>query len=240
MDEKEKSINLNKEKIAITIAVLSVFVGLFLISRNYLLSKKEIAYENVAFEIYDNETLNNLDSIEKEEEEKEPGGENTPSGDSNENIESDNVQNPQPEEDKKQDKEESLKNKYIGTIEISKIKLKKGFVDPSSKYNNINYNVTIIKGFDYPDVKNGNFILAAHSGTGSLAYFKNLYKLAVGDKATITYKGKKYNYKIVKIYTQKKQGYLTIYRNVNKTTLTLITCTKDNKKLQTVYIAELI
>ena len=97
-----------------------------------------------------------------------------------------------------------------------------------------------MKGFDYPDVKNGNFILVSHSGTGPQSYFKNLYKLGIGDKAVITYKGKKYEYKIVKIYTQKKQGYVTIYRDVNKTTLTLITCTKNNKTLQTIYIAELV
>ena len=56
----------------------------------------------------------------------------------------------------------------------------------------------------------------------------------------ITYNKKEYIYKITKIYTQKKQGYLTIYRNPNKTTLSLITCTKDSKTLQTVYIAELV
>ena len=61
-----------------------------------------------------------------------------------------------------------------------------------------------------------------------------------GDKATVTYKSKKYTYKIVKIYTQKKQGYVTIYRDVNKTTLTLITCTKNDNAKQTVYILERI
>ena len=125
-------------------------------------------------------------------------------------------------------------------IEIPKINLKKGFVSPKSKYNNIKYNVTIIDGFDYPDVHNGNFILAAHSGTARISFFKDLYKLQLGDKASITYKNKKYTYKITNIYTQKKQGYLTIYRNPNKTTLSLITCTKDSDTLQTVYIAELI
>ena len=71
-------------------------------------------------------------------------------------------------------------------------------------------------------------------------YFKDLYKLDVGDKAYVSYKGVKYTYKIVKIYKQKKQGYVTIYRDPDKTTLALITCTKGDKKSQTVYIAERI
>ena len=52
--------------------------------------------------------------------------------------------------------------------------------------------------------------------------------------------GVKYTYKIVKIYKQKKQGYVTIYRDPDKTTLALITCTKGDKKSQPVYIAERI
>lgn len=224
----EEKRNLNKKKLIITIGVLSIVIGIYLISRTYLLSKKEIAYENVALEIYDENVLNKLDSLDD-------GGENnTPPDSPNE------PQKPEQSEEKQDSPTSDPKTNYIGTLELSKINLKKGFVDPSSKYNDIQYNVTILKGFDYPDVKNGNFILAAHSGTGPIAYFKDLYKLGIGDTAVITYKGNKYTYKITKIYTQKKQGYLTIFRNVNKTTLTLITCTKDNKKLQTVYIAELL
>ena len=226
MVEEKRSIN--KKKIPITIAVLTITVGLFLISRTYLISKMEVAYENVALQIYDENVLNKLDSIEDGGVDDTPPNSN-PEDSTEEENNGDTVVKPT-----------DPKNNYIGTIEISKINLKKGFVDPSSKYNDIGYNVTILKGFDYPDVTNGNFILASHSGTGPQSYFKNLYKLGIGDKATVTYKGKKYVYKITKIYTQKKQGYLTIYRDVNKTILTLITCTKNNNTLQTVYIAELI
>ena len=196
-------------------------------SRPYLLSKKDLAYDNMGFDIYDTKVLTNLEALEETKEpdilEKE------------EDVSSD-------EKEKEEDKTPSVKpeNDYIGTIEIKKINLKKGFVSPKSKYNNIKYNVTIIDGFDYPDVNNGNFILAAHSGTSRISFFKDLYKLQLGDQVNITYKNKKYAYKITNIYTQKKQGYLTIYRNPNKTTLSLITCTKDSNTLQTVYIAELI
>lgn len=222
--DKEKEC-LNSNKIIITIAVLTVLLGLFIIFRPYLQEKKDLAYDSLVSEVYDQEILASLDNVEDDSsssteipEEKEEEEEEIPE---------------KPEQVKPQ-------NDYIGMLEISKINLNRGFVNPSSKYNDIKYNVTIINGSTFPDVDKGNFILAAHSGSGPLAIFKNLYKLKVGDKAVVTYNNKKYTYKIVKIYYQKKQGYITIYRDVNKTTLTLVTCTKNNSKSQTVYIAELI
>lgn len=223
MDKEKECINSNK--IIITIAVLTVLLGLFIIFRPYLQEKKDLAYDSLVSEVYDQEILASLDNVEDDSsssteipEEKEEEEEEIPE---------------KPEQVKPQ-------NDYIGMLEISKINLNRGFVNPSSKYNDIKYNVTIINGSTFPDVDKGNFILAAHSGSGPLAIFKNLYKLKVGDKAVVTYNNKKYTYKIVKIYYQKKQGYITIYRDVNKTTLTLVTCTKNNSKSQTVYIAELI
>lgn len=129
---------------------------------------------------------------------------------------------------------------YVGTLEIPKINLKKGFLDIDSPYNHVNKNVTVIQSSSYPDVDKGNFILAAHSGTGSASFFAKLYYLQVNDLAYIHYKQKKYTYKIVNIYTQPKVGYVSIYRDTNKTTLTLITCTKNVKTTQTIYILELI
>ena len=92
---------------------------------------------------------------------------------------------------------------------------------------------------DYPDKNLGNVILAGHSGTGYLAFFKNLYKLSNGDEAKITYKGYVYTYKIVNIYNVPKNGKVKVVRDVHKTCLTLITCTHNSKKEQTVYILEL-
>ena len=200
---------------------------MFLISSSYLASKKDKAYDSIAFEIYDRNTLNKLDIVTEEDDSP------SSSDDNKENNNSSDSKN-------SSSNTSSGKNSYIGTLEIPKIKVKKGFVDPSSKYNDINYNVTIIETSVFPDVEKGAFILAAHSGSGPLAYFKDLYKLGVGDKAYVSYKGVKYTYKIVKIYKQKKQGYVTIYRDPDKTTLALITCTKGDKKSQTVYIAERI
>ncbi len=142
----------------------------------------------------------------------------------------------------KEEKEENLgeiTNNYIGYLTISKINLKKGFLDIRSELNNIEQNVTVIKGSSYPDTEKGNLILAAHSGSGWKAFFNDLYKLSAGDTAEISYKGKKYTYEIVNIYKQEKTGKIAIYRNYNKTTLTLVTCTNFDKATQTIYIAEL-
>ena len=129
---------------------------------------------------------------------------------------------------------------YIGQLSIPKIRFKRGFVKKESKYNNIEYNVTIAKEADYPDVKNGNFILMAHSGDAYISYFAYLYKLNVGDQAFVTYGGNTYKYQIVNIYNVPKTGAVTIHRNLDRTTLTLITCTKNSDTEQTVYIAEMI
>lgn len=128
---------------------------------------------------------------------------------------------------------------YIGTLEIPKINLNKGFTAIDSPYNTVNKNIEVVKNSNYPDVSKGNFILAAHSGNSYLAYFKNLYQLTLGDKAYINYKNHRYTYKIVNIYQQEKTGKIAIYRDLNKNTLTLITCTKDSKTKQTIYILEL-
>lgn len=129
---------------------------------------------------------------------------------------------------------------FIGYLEIPKINLKNGFVDKKSKDNTVEKNITILSTAAYPDQAGGNFILAAHSGNGGIAYFNNLYKLSKGDTAIVTYKNKRYTYQFVDIYTQAKTGTAAIYRNMNKTVLTLITCTNNDNRKQTIYIAELI
>ena len=131
-------------------------------------------------------------------------------------------------------------SKYLGVLEIPRISLKRGFYNTDSKYNNIKYNVTMVRGSTLPDVDKGNLILMAHSGTAYYSYFAFLYRLEVGDLAYVTYGGQKYTYQIVDIYEVEKNGVVTIHRNSEKTTLTMITCTKDNDFSQTVYIAELV
>lgn len=132
-----------------------------------------------------------------------------------------------------------LENGYIGILNIEKINLSQGFYDKNNPENNVDLNLTFLDPTNYPNEKNGNVILVAHSGSSSIAYFKHLYQLEVGDIATINYNSKTYTYKIEDIYTEIKDGNVTIYRDTNRSTLTMITCTKDDDTRQTIYVAYL-
>lgn len=128
---------------------------------------------------------------------------------------------------------------YIALIKIPKINLKKGLCNINSKCNNVNQNIQILKDSDYPNVDGGNFILAGHSGTRNISYFKNLDKLVVGDGISIFFNGYEYRYEVKKIYDIEKTGTADIVRNQDKTTLTLITCSHNTNK-QIIIICELI
>ena len=131
-------------------------------------------------------------------------------------------------------------SKYFGVLEIPKIWLKRGFYNVGSKYNNIQYNVTMVNGSTMPGSGPGNLMLMAHSGDSYISYFAYLYRLDVGDDCYITYNGISYHYQIVRIYEVEKLGMMVLSYDPNKMTLALVTCTKDNDSLQTVYIAEYV
>lgn len=128
---------------------------------------------------------------------------------------------------------------YVAVLEIPSINLKRGLVSITSKYNNVNYNIQIIDSSTMPDVENGNLILAGHNGSSYISFFKNLYKLNINDKVYVYYNGVKYEYLISKYYDTDKDGNVEIYRDQNKTTITLITCKKNTKDKQIVYIGYL-
>ena len=143
--------------------------------------------------------------------------------------------------DKKKDKEEVIDySVYLGVLEIPRIGLKRGFYPVDHKLNSIEHNVTLVAGSDLPDVSNGNIILIAHSGDSYISYFAYLYMLEIGDDCYILYNHQAYHYRIVNIYEVEKNGIANIDRNYDKSTLTMITCTKNNDSLQTVYIAEFV
>ena len=143
--------------------------------------------------------------------------------------------------EKVQEKEEiEYTPNYIGFLEIDKISLKQGFLPKNNYYNHVDYHIQVLDPADFPDVINGNFILAGHSGNSKVSFFRNLYKLELGDIAKVYYQSKTYKYQVVNIYKEDKDGSIAIYRDTNKTTLTLITCSKDDKLHQTIYILELI
>lgn len=153
------------------------------------------------------------------------------------NIEEDIIEDTTIEPQKVEEVKEQIN--YIAVLKIPKIGLERGLVDPNSYLNNVNYNLEFIKGSSMPDQENGNVIIAGHSGSARISYFRKLDQLVIGDKASLNYKGKVYNYKIVDIYDIDKTGTAEIIREKNISTLTLITC-RHNTKKQIVVIAELI
>ena len=181
-------------------SLILFIVGLFLISYNYLVAKKDKIYSSMNLLLYEDETPKNI-------EEK---------NDSSNGVVPDRLANIG-----KEDK--SITYNYIGTLEIPKISLKRGFLNLESPYNNVNRNVTLIENSTMPDVNNGNIILAAHSGNCWVCYFDKLYKLSIGDKASINYSGNKYNYELKNIYNVAKTGTVEVKRDPTKTVLTLIT-----------------
>lgn len=143
------------------------------------------------------------------------------------------------QEQPKQEEKKALNYNYIGVLEIPKINIKRGFLNINDKGNNVNKNLQVIKGSDMPDVKNGNLIIAAHSGNSYISYFKNLYKLSNDDIAYVYFNNIKYTYKVAGKYDVEKTGKVVIHRDNKKNTLTLITCSQTDKTKQIVYILEL-
>ncbi len=208
---------MNRKKrnaVIIIVCFIALVIGIFIISYNYLVAKKNLAFETVDLQL--NNNASPAEIINEQEVEIE-----------NDTVVADVKKN-------------VAKEDYIGFLEIPKINLVKGFVSKDSKRNNVNFNLQIIKPSDYPDVDKGNFIIAAHSGNSQISYFKNLYKLEINDVINVYYKEKKYIYKVINIYTQPKTGEIAIYRDNRVTTITLVTCTKNDDTTQTIYIGELI
>ena len=210
--------------------VIFIMLGIFVLLHDWIVEKREQVFSAM-----------NLELTELLEEEKLAQG-NTEDNSSSEGTEpvtdaTDSVENTEVSE--QQSETSSDYETYAGILEISKIGLQKGFYQKESSLNNVKFNIKILDSSSYPDEEQGNVIIIGHSGNYSNSYFGNLYQLVIGDTASISYQGKKYTYKIVNIYTDTKDGTVTIYRDETKSCLTLITCTKDDETTQTIYILEL-
>lgn len=229
--EKRKTHNL----ISVLVSIVSSFLillGAFFLSYNYVQTKKLVAYEYMDTLIYKQEK-------KKEQEDKKEIKEEVVAS-----VDEVAQEEPKIDNDVNDTINRSINTnenyQYIGYLEIPKINFRMGIVDKDSKDNNVNKNLFIASNSTYPDVDKGNLIIAGHSGTGYKAFFKNLYKITNGDIAKVEYNGRTYTYQVTKSYEQLKTGRIAIYRDYNKTTLTLITCTKDSDDKQTVYILELM
>lgn len=216
----------NNYKDTIVLGVILITFGITLLSNNYIKTKREETFNDMNLILLDSHLVE-----EKNEEDL-----------ANEITESNPIENSTQEETNTTNNNETKVDyePYMGVLKIPKINLERGFYDKNSSLNNVDYNILFHSKSDYPDKEKGNVILASHSGTSSISYFKNLYLLEKNDIAHLSYNGKTYTYKIVNIYYEVKDGDIAIYRNNNKSTLTLITCTKNDNSKQTIYILELV
>ena len=208
-------------KYQIAAGVTLLLVGTFLLFSNYIKDKRDVVFSEMNLVLSSMDIGLVEDPIDIEEEtpiEEEPVV----------------VEEPVVEENNDYTYEE-----YLGVIDIPKINLYKGFYNKTSNLNNVKFNLYVLPVSAYPDMERGNLIIAGHSGNYNNSYFRNLYLLEVGDDITIHYNNKKYIYEISKIYLEDKDGNVRIIRDNSKTTLTLITCTKDDNSHQTVYISYL-
>jgi LPXTG-site transpeptidase (sortase) family protein len=125
------------------------------------------------------------------------------------------------------------KENSIGTLTISKINLKQKLYEINSEENTIEKNVTILKESIYPEENNSIMILAAHSGTGKIAYFEKLNELEVNDEIILNFKKKTYTYIVKNIWEEKKTGYIN-FNKEEKKQLILTTCSPQKSNYQLV------
>lgn len=191
------------------IGTIIIIIGGFFLSYNYIMNKKVMVYEYMNNVFYSKSETN-----KKIEEDVNIGDEGIP----------ENQMDP---------------HQYLGYLKIPKLGFSKGFYPKNSELNDVDKNLLLVKESNYPNVTKGNLIIAGHSGNAWNSFFNDLYKLSIGDETIIIYNNKTYKYKITNIYKAAKIGQIAVYRNKNKTTLTLVTCTNNDNKTQTIYISEL-
>ncbi len=119
-------------------------------------------------------------------------------------------------------------------LDIPKINLKK--IIYLNKYNSVDYGIELVNGSDMPDIDNGNFIVASHSGNSVISYFNKLDLLSLDDIVKVYYNNKWYKYKIINIYEIESNGFMNVKYN-NFSSIYLITCSKKNDN-QVIYLGK--
>ncbi|MBQ8131751.1 MAG: sortase [Bacilli bacterium] len=125
------------------------------------------------------------------------------------------------------------KEKSIGYLDIPSISLKEKLYSIDSIENNVDKNITILEGSISPSEDNSIFFLAAHSGTGPYAYFKNLNKVRINEEIILKYEDKEYKYTIKEMWETDKDGDIEVQKG-KENQLILTTCSPTNKEKQLV------
>lgn len=120
----------------------------------------------------------------------------------------------------------------IGILSIPTIQLKRGFYSITSTLNDVSKNIQVIE-----DNMDNMLILAAHRGNSPVSFFNDLEKLSLGDEIFLDYHHQSYKYILYYKYYEDKDGNLPIRYDNTKQVLVLITCVKELKDKQVIYIA---
>ena len=128
-------------------------------------------------------------------------------------------------------KKEKNKEQQIGNLIIKKIDLNEPLFKITSKENTIEKHVTILKESIFPSSKDSIIFIAAHSGTGKIAYFEKLDELKKDDRIILKLNNENYTYFVKDIWEEKKNGYINVNKEaVNQ--LILTTCSPKRKNYQ--------
>lgn len=124
-------------------------------------------------------------------------------------------------------------NNYYGILIIPSLDMTYGFYDVDNELNDISKNVTLINS-NIPNT----YILAAHSGTGTNAYFEPLKFIKEADEIYLKFESKTLEYVVKSIRSEKKNGKISIKREENQVILT--TCDQIKKGNQLIIEASLM
>jgi len=122
-------------------------------------------------------------------------------------------------------------NNEIGSIKISSINIDEKLYKLDSEENNVDKHITLLKESIFPDNENSIVFIAAHSGTGDIAYFKDLDKLRKGDIIILEINNKSYKYIVKNSWEEKKNGYINVNKE-DENQLILTTCSPNNMNKQ--------
>ena len=119
----------------------------------------------------------------------------------------------------------------VARIIIPKIGLDNPLYDIDSDENTVEKNIMFLNNPIFPNNDSSIIFLAAHSGSGGIAYFNDLDRLSIEDTLILQYKNYNYYYIIDKIYEVEKDGDIEVNKSSDKQ-LVLTTCSKTNQKKQ--------
>lgn len=127
---------------------------------------------------------------------------------------------------------------YFAILEIDAIGLKRELFEIDSYENQVSKNILVHKKSIFPGNDHSHVILAAHSGNGKSAFFKDLDQLQLRDEITLYYQGVIWTYEIIEIEEQEKTGVLYLKEN-DLDLISLITCTEGKANTQTIFYGKL-